>query len=79
MKKGIKFPGQYPIDVISTVKNIEEINVLPIEIIYHGMKVFVEDISQEFMYVNNEWVPIVYEYNTEIDPESIEKYKLSYE
>lgn len=45
MKKGIKFPGQYPIDVISTVKNIEEINVLPIEIIYHGMKVFVEDIS----------------------------------
>ena len=64
INKGIKFPGPlsilgpYPVDVRSTVENIKERNDLPIEIRYPGMKVFVEETGQEFMYVNNAWVPM---------------------
>ena len=47
------------VDKKFTVKNIAERDRLPIEIMYPGMRVFVEDTYEEFMYTdNNTWTRI---------------------
>ena len=47
-----------------TVKNIVERDMMPIEIMYPGMRVFVEDTYEEFMYTdNNTWTLIEYDYD----------------
>ena len=62
------------------VRNMVERYKLPIDSLYIGMRVYVEETREEFMYTDiNTWTLIEYEDNTEIDPESIEKYNLPWE
>ena len=68
------------LDIRIVVRNMVERYKLPIDSLYIGMRVYVEETREEFMYTDiNTWTLIEYEDNTEIDPESIEKYNLPWE